>query len=231
MRPLLVPVERACAVAVLLVLQQAPVRKRVPVARDGDDHLARLLLVGVVEAGEPVARVFVLALRPDLHRLVRVALVRADEVEPDARRRPVGDRDPELVAPASARRRGRRGSAPRRSRRSPALPATVTDVDRHLARRRSRRGRVPSFSGATVWVAVPETPRAGRSSLRSSLRVVDVDDAVARPDLAVAGKGVGGLTARVGEGRVRRRCTPRRGSGQAWSGVYRATTGAGIARS
>src|SRR3972149_4330202 len=61
---------------------------------DGDDgeglphphvHLARRHLVRVVVAGEPVTGVLVLALAPDLAALVRVGLVRADEVEAAAR--------------------------------------------------------------------------------------------------------------------------------------------------
>ena len=43
------------------------------------------LLRGSVQAGVPVAAVFVLALRPDLVRLGRVALVGVDEVDAAAR--------------------------------------------------------------------------------------------------------------------------------------------------
>ncbi len=79
------PVVRARAIGVLAPLHEAAVGEREPARGHGREHLGRRLLVREVEAGEPVARVLVLALRPDLARAVRVALVRQDEVEPAPR--------------------------------------------------------------------------------------------------------------------------------------------------
>ena len=95
--PVLVPVEGLRAVPVLLLLEQPPVREREPCPRDCREHLRRLLLARMVEARDPVARIFVLALRPHLHRLVGVRLVRRDEVQPDPRRRGVLDGDRDLL--------------------------------------------------------------------------------------------------------------------------------------
>src|SRR5581483_8483059 len=68
-------------------------------ASSGAGTVARTSSVArAVEAREPGARVLVLTLRPGLARLLRVALVGADEVEPAARLRRVGDRDPRLLA-------------------------------------------------------------------------------------------------------------------------------------
>ena len=53
--------------------------------RHGDGDFRRGLLVRRVEAGKPVACVFVLALRPDLYWFVRIGRVRRDEIEAQAR--------------------------------------------------------------------------------------------------------------------------------------------------
>jgi hypothetical protein len=72
---------------------QFAVREREVRRLDGGDYLSGHLLVGHVAAGEPPVRVLVLALRPDLARLVRIGLVRLDEEESLARRTRVGDLD------------------------------------------------------------------------------------------------------------------------------------------
>ncbi len=89
------PVQRALG-AGRLVGDQRTVRQREHRRRHGDLDLARRLLVRRVEAREPVARVFVLALRPHLHRLLRIAVIGSDEVQAATRRTLVVDRDHEL---------------------------------------------------------------------------------------------------------------------------------------
>lgn len=69
------------------------------VAHDGPrlgdryEGLGGRFLVGVVEAGKPVSAVLVLALAPDLNRLIRIGLCRPGEIEPEARRAVIGNGD------------------------------------------------------------------------------------------------------------------------------------------
>ncbi len=89
------PVQRALR-AGSLVGDQRAVRQREHRRGDGDLDLARGLLVRCVEAREPVARVFVLALCPRLRRLRRIASVGPHEVQAATRRALVIDRDDKL---------------------------------------------------------------------------------------------------------------------------------------
>lgn len=73
----------------------APVGDRRPVLGHGHNDLARDAAARLIYAWEPVVVVRVLPLRPDLNRLVGVALVRACEVDPAPGRRNIVDRDHE----------------------------------------------------------------------------------------------------------------------------------------
>ena len=79
-RLILPPAERALP-APLDDAHELAVRDGGERLRHRDDNLAGGHLVREVDAREPVARVFVLPLAPDLDRLLWVAVIRADEIE------------------------------------------------------------------------------------------------------------------------------------------------------
>src|SRR3954452_1559828 len=89
---------KAFSFAVLALRHQLAVGQDGHRRRDAGDHLARRLLVRMIEAGEPAAVVLVLPLRPALERTLRIGLVGMDEIEPAPRRAAVTDDEVERLA-------------------------------------------------------------------------------------------------------------------------------------
>ncbi len=83
---------------------QFAVGYRLPVRRNGQDHVEAGAVVRIVVDGNVVARVFGFALRPDLLRLIRAALVRQDEKQALLRLAVVANQD--FVFLAGLARRG-----------------------------------------------------------------------------------------------------------------------------
>src|SRR5438876_1018610 len=77
---------------------ERPIREREAIGFDRGDQFGRHLLMRRVATGKPPVRVFVLALRPDLTRLVRISCVGFDEKETFAWSARISDLDGQLFA-------------------------------------------------------------------------------------------------------------------------------------
>jgi hypothetical protein len=119
------PPMRGAARADHPIADQDAVGQRGPRRRHGGDHLAGRLLVGAVDAREPVARVLVLALGPRHRRLVGIAGIGRGEVQPAARLGRVVDRE---LGPGAGGQRGlRRDPQPTAVARPPRRGAVDAD--------------------------------------------------------------------------------------------------------
>ena len=86
---------QSSAFAYRVVRDQVAVGKGEHAAWHGDHDFAGRFFVGRIETREPVTRIFILALAPDLPWLAGVAGIRRDEVQATARCAPIGDCDGE----------------------------------------------------------------------------------------------------------------------------------------
>src|SRR5947208_3521714 len=99
MRLVLTPVISFCAFGLVLSSgDERPIREREVRGFDCSDQFGGHLLMRRVTTGKPPMRIFVLALRPDLARLVRVSFVRFDEEKAFARAARISDLDGQLLA-------------------------------------------------------------------------------------------------------------------------------------
>jgi MoxR-like ATPase len=161
------------------IADQDAVRPRGEVRRDGHLDFAGGLLVRGVEAREPVARVLVLALGPDLHALAGVALVGPDEVQAAARAAGVRHGEGEALA-------GGGGAA----QVDPQVAAVGHELAADAVDGHRRDGELdgveldvagPWRDHADGQLGPPGDPPRRRIDVEDQPDVLDVDDPVAGP--------------------------------------------------